>query len=831
MLNIPYENLTTTTAFDATLPALVMVQCGEEVFPYPSALIFVSTSTKFTPSSISGLDGLGFRNHGLIEEMSEKYNRWAWEERIAEIAIKKGAEEAFGTGAFINAPNDRKNDVQSRFNASFQTLPTPTDSSVQTRQNDIEPTQKAHPRFTVDFWDFTNPTAHVTSTVLNHASMPDPFGSPTLLQNVMTETVSSNVLMTPKVSRTPRRSTGTYNSGKLQPTIAHTWELQQATTKDYMAQLNTGLDMTQHLARKQEHPDGTYPNVSSYPYTAQTPTTEIKADVLAFSGASIPTSHPKVATSAQDLSGLQITMNEPAATDMTVGHFAPTTTGMPMNLGNNDSAAGSNYPSPHDHLGGGNADMSFGMDNLGGYDQMVYGLSSAWEEGVGDLDNFDLDVTEEDFDFFESTPTTKSRPPGESITSVSAPPPTSLASAVSNPVTSLPPNALDAPIMSDLNLSTGEVEKHENLDLDELLMATNGFLDDPLKAESDMNMEQAIVTSQVEPVAIEQENIIDNGTILESSLVSDIKDEKEDLDLNITTTIEEDIHQTSEDESLLDPDAIMPPEFAPLPVTAGVDDAKYYNGGKFVYSPSKKRKKEGGAVGVRRSAYKPDYMPHVRKKTTDGPFKAVDIRKKYNNSEQAKVDAALHATPLNNEVKVIPDNTSLSDSSDDSSSDSSSSSSDTDMEDAEEMIRATSRLDITSGLDRQYLKVLNKVKLMLLAWSAGDYSDKTLLLPHSQQTLRIEESIDYDVPFAQVVTREPLYDRPLDDRHNSDGHMAAVELLCQQAVLGGYPFVGNIAEISQRGGDFIDGESMQVAIIRRRNLIQSNCGGKSPILF
>ncbi|KAI9287343.1 mediator complex subunit 13 C-terminal-domain-containing protein [Umbelopsis sp. AD052] len=829
MLNIPYENLTKTAAFDASMSALVMVQCGEEVFPYPSALIFVSTSTKFTPSSISGLDGLGFRNHGLIEEMSEKYNRWAWEERIAEIAIKKGAEEAFGTGAFTNAPHDRKNDVHARFNASFQTLPTPTDSLVQTRHTDAELTQKMHPRFTVDFWDFTNPTTHVTSTVLNHASMPDPFGSPTLLQNVMTETLSSNVLMTPKVSRTPRRSTGTYNSGKLQPTISHTWEVQQPNTKDFMAQMNTDLDMNQHLARKQEHPDGTYPNVSSYPYTAQTPTADIKTEVLAYSGASIPTSQPKTVTTAQDLSGLQITMNEPAATDITGGHFAPTTTGMPMNLGTTDSAAGSNYPSPHDHLGGGNADMSFGMDNLGGYDQMVYGLSSAWEEGVGDMDNFDLDVTEEDFDFFESTPTTKSRPAGKSITSVSAPPPTSLTSAVSNPVSSLPSNALDAPIMTDLNLSAEEVEKHENLDLDELLMATNGFLDDPMKAESDLNMGQGIVTSQVESVSIEQENIMNDGTVLDSSLVTDIKDEEQTSDVNITSTLVEDVQQTGEDESLLDPDALMPPEFAPLPVTAGVDDAKYYNGGKFVYSPSKKRKKEGGAVGIRRSAYKPDYMPHVRKKTTDGPFKTADIRKKYNGSEQAKVDTTLHPATLNNDAMVVPDETSLSDSSDDSSSDSSSSSSDTDMEDAEEMIRATSRLDITSGLDRQYLKVLNKVKLMLLAWSAGDYSDKSLLLPNSQQTLRLEESIDYDVPFAQVVTREPLYDRPSEERHTSDGHMAAVELLCQQAVLGGYPFVGNIAEISQRGGDFIDGESMQVAITRRRNLIQSNCGAVTSV--
>jgi hypothetical protein len=163
-----------------------------------------------------------------------------------------------------------------------------------------------------------------------------------------------------------------------------------------------------------------------------------------------------------------------------------------------------------------------------------------------------------------------------------------------------------------------------------------------------------------------------------------------------------------------------------------------------------------------------------------------------------------------------------SDGSSSSSSDSSSDSSDTEMEDAEDIVRATSRLDI--GADRQWWTTMKKIKTALLVWYAGGKDVKSFTI-FNQAKLPIREVIDYDVPFAEIIVREPMFERP-KEQHTADGHRAAVELLCQQAVLGGYPFVGNIAEISQRGGEFIDGESMQVTITRRRNLIQSNCGGK-----
>lgn len=824
-LDIPVELLKSQREIQANVPALVLVQIGEEVVPYPSVLIFISTSTKATPSAVAGLDGISARNHGFIEEMSEKYSRWAWEERIAEIAIKTGAEEAFGTGSLNKSTSQKRLDGQLETRTStIHTLPTPIEFATQSgHSSDVEHQIASRPKFTVDFWKFTNPTAHVTSTVLKHASMPDPFGSPTLLQNAMMETLSSTLLVTPKMSRTPRRITGGYSSGALQPTISQSWDMRRQNSKDFLS----GIDLGQNpLGRKSEPEDETYHGVNQYPYAAQGETHDFKPEELSYSSASMTDTQPKTNIDNGDLSGLQITMNEQPTSHVPGGHFQDTNQNIPMDVGNNDPQDNSNFPSPQDHLGGGNVDLAFGMDNLGGYDQMVYGMSSGWEEGVGDLENFDLDVTEEDFDFFESTPTSKARPGTEAVNNSVGPPQASLATSSAAPVTSLPANALDAPIITDLSMAVNDMDKQNNLDLDELLMATNGFLDEPLKTEPDISMTQDIVSSEHTTVPIKHEERLDDGAILDGSLISDVKSIKAAED-DTGHTIEDVNHLELHEDTVLDADTIMPPEFAPLSVNASVNDAKYYEGGKFVYSPSKKRKKESGST--RRTAYKPDYKPSTRKKLVDHGTK-VQMRNKY-YSEPKKIDHIISASaPMKhnftevNSIKTShpPTLSDGSDGSSSSSSDSSSDSSDTEMEDAEDIVRATSRLDI--GADRQWSTTMNKLRTALLVWYAGGKARNGFPLFKSAK-LPLGRVIDYDVPFAEIIIREPMSERP-KAQHTADGHRAAVELLCQQAVLGGYPFIGNIAEISQRGGEFIDGESMQVTITRRRNLVQSNCGGK-----
>ncbi|KAG2176202.1 hypothetical protein INT43_005436, partial [Umbelopsis isabellina] len=822
-LDIPAEVLKGQREMQANMPALVLVQIGEEVVPYPSVLIFISTSTKATPSSVAGLDGIGARNHGFIEEMSEKYSRWAWEERIAEIAIKTGAEEAFGTGSLNKSNSQKRLDGHIETGTStIHTLPTPVEYAAQSgHSSEVEHQLASQPRFTVDFWKFTNPTAHVTSTVLKHASMPDPFGSPTLLQNAMMETLSSTLLVTPKMSRTPRRITGGYSSGALQPTISHSWDMRRQNSKDFLS----GIDLGQNpVGRKSEPEDEAYHGVTQYPYAAPSGTHDFKPEELSYANASMTDAQPKTNVDRGDLSGLQITMNEQPNSNVAGGHFQDTNQNIPMNVGNNDPQDESNFPSPQDHLGGGNVDLAFGMENLGGYDQMVYGMSSGWEEGVGDLENFDLDVTEEDFDFFESTPTSKARPGTEVVSNPVGPPQASLATSSAAPVTTLPANALDAPIMTDLSMAVNDMDKQNNLDLDELLMATNGFLDEPLKTEPGINMTQDIVPSEHTTVPIKQEERLDDGGILDGSLIPDVKGIKASQDETGHTI--EDVNQLEvHEDTILDADAIMPPEFAPLSVNASVNDAKYYEGGKFVYSPSKKRKKESGSA--RRTVYKPDYKPSTRKKLVDHGTK-LQMRNKY-YSEPKKIDHIISATaPMKHNFTDVNSNKTshppiLSDGSDgssSSSSDSSSDSSDTEMEDAEDIVRATSRLEI--GTDRQWSMTMNKIRTALLVWNAGGKTGNGFPL-FKQAKLPLGRVIDYDVPFAEIIMREPMYERP-KAQHTADGHRAAVELLCQQAVLGGYPFIGNIAEISQRGGEFIDGESMEVTITRRRNLVQSNCG-------
>jgi hypothetical protein len=81
--------------------------------------------------------------------------------------------------------------------------------------------------------------------------------------------------------------------------------------------------------------------------------------------------------------------------------------------------------------------------------------------------------------------------------------------------------------------------------------------------------------------------------------------------------------------------------------------------------------------------------------------------------------------------------------------------------------------------------------------------------------------IDYDTPFAASVV--PGLAHP-ERYHDEDER--ALHYLCQQAVLGGYPFAGGLAEISTNGGEVPLGESARVMITRRRDLIQHARGGR-----
>jgi hypothetical protein len=80
--------------------------------------------------------------------------------------------------------------------------------------------------------------------------------------------------------------------------------------------------------------------------------------------------------------------------------------------------------------------------------------------------------------------------------------------------------------------------------------------------------------------------------------------------------------------------------------------------------------------------------------------------------------------------------------------------------------------------------------------------------------------MDYDSPFARTVAsgfiRLPNVTFNFDDHEET----VALDYLCQQAVMGGYPFSSGIECMSSNGFEANEGESSKVIVARRRNLLQ-----------
>ncbi|RUO95694.1 hypothetical protein BC936DRAFT_143427, partial [Jimgerdemannia flammicorona] len=209
---IPISKLKTTTVnsnigrgsrANTPVPLLVPIKTATETLLYPSALIFISTPIKRSCNGVAGTTGLSANNSGLVEELGDKIDRWAWEDRIVEITSKKsqmgvgGGAPSNGNDAPATAGTKRTSDGADLMDAEFQPA----------KRVKIEPGQEggeiAHvvgggpginpvhenihpaPDLGVDYWQYSDPLSHITNTVLTQAAAPDPFGSPGFFQGAL----------------------------------------------------------------------------------------------------------------------------------------------------------------------------------------------------------------------------------------------------------------------------------------------------------------------------------------------------------------------------------------------------------------------------------------------------------------------------------------------------------------------------------------------------------------------------------------------------------------------------------------------------------------------
>ncbi|KAI7892992.1 mediator complex subunit 13 C-terminal-domain-containing protein [Mucor mucedo] len=235
----------------------------------------------------------------------------------------------------------------------------------------------------------------------------------------------------------------------------------------------------------------------------------------------------------------------------------------------------------------------------------------------------------------------------------------------------------------------------------------------------------------------------------------------------------------------------VPPQFAPVKMEFAVNDAKYINGGKFTYTPDTPKTKRRG------SDYQPDYIPLVRKK----------------KSERRKSSKLLQDTIQNdNKSLSIIEDAHASTHSLSSTSVSSTEESSTEDEEYSENESEDEASRVTRTF-KALCRAQNKFVAKLTSLSPSISLKKKLSLE--------KMVMDYDSPFARTIASSVIR---LDPKKYQDLYanedFQALDFLCQQVVMGGYPFSGGIESMSSNGFEANEGESAKVVVARRRNLLQ-----------
>ncbi|RUS27557.1 mediator complex subunit 13 C-terminal-domain-containing protein, partial [Jimgerdemannia flammicorona] len=919
---IPISKLKTTTVnsnigrgsrANTPVPLLVPIKTATETLLYPSALIFISTPIKRSCNGVAGTTGLSANNSGLVEELGDKIDRWAWEDRIVEITSKKaqmgvgGGAPSNGNDAPATAGTKRTSDGADLMDAEFQPA----------KRVKIEPGQEggeiAHvvgggpginpvhenihpaPDLGVDYWQYSDPLSHITNTVLTQAAAPDPFGSPGFFQGALDSpgTVGSTSTTKDSPSRMPatpdswfgakrKSSAGIVHAGSsaiggiagMSPASMIT----NGVGTIGMIGLGVGIGIGIGMGSLGV---SAVTSVSPAPLVGNILQPQSPEKLAAVTGAvaqmmrggntnGVPAMN-EIVGQVQDVavSEMQMVIDKgvvAVSNVTTTTPNTPTTMQLVPQVVTNGTAdvvqqpavsianaanGAPVYPSPPDNLPD-SVGISFDVDSL-------YNMSgtSAWNgDNYGDLDT--LEITDDDWDFFDR----RAQDPAPSArvqqTDVGALPDTALPA-------NLPDDILQNVASTQRDLLSLDLPKDEEIDLD--AMFAEGFMTGPspptnaLTASSMPAGELSPVQAKtVTPGPIHFANSPEHYGSSSATLVP--AHHSEDSPAKPRETINVEVRPYTSNFGAGAAFQFIPPDFAPLAVLAGVDDAKYGDGGKFVYAPPKKKRKKRAAA---RALYRPDYVPkpptklETKKKekahsTDDGIMSNGTVNGAVRRNEAAKIGAALDRMILSD-----------SDSSSGSSSDSDSGSESVDSADV-----GKGRRDVAAG-------EINGARMMLMIGSRGCGGVKERLLGLHRQAFDVNDvkledgevavvnedgdgdnrsiDLDYDSPFASLIIRDlggrtkkcgrlRVGEVAVDGVDNSgeaerwvptsatvskDIFLKTVDCLCQQAVMGGYPFAGGLMEIAGRGGEIVEGESTQVFVTRRRGMVQDVVGDMTAV--
>ncbi|KAI8149233.1 mediator complex subunit 13 C-terminal-domain-containing protein [Fennellomyces sp. T-0311] len=704
------------------LPSLVPLRMSNNnIVLYPTALTFISTSVPVSPVSTGGMNGVLGYTQGYTEDLGEKWSRWAWSDQIKEYARR-------------NRP-------------------------------------EYNPKNQDDFWVYGSPKMSAASAILDTLSIAEMTNFQGVLQKALSEPVGSSPIMVSKAVATPASSgpkmepnDPTETTDKRAERFQHQSELSVA---DF-AKLHFGDDEDEDVAVVE---GDVHVKEDDYVPTADTPAEGFNAQQT--NGHDITSSIPVIQQETQESA---TPVNSAALTDSSV-LLSSVAMVLPEASGNYQSSTSSPPIAASDDAFG----FRFNID-----DNNLYGVSSnRWGDPMEDLDNFDLNVTEEDFNFFENEPVKQEPAPAPIFENTTA----SVKQEVEIP---------EPQQNGDDDLMLLGLQPNEEINLDELFSKDN-FLDnsllidtttDPIKLESDSLVPQTIsddlptATPAAEPLTHDDEI---QKPIASSPGFIDTKAEQR----------------------------FVPPEFAPIKFAEGVNDAKYSDGGKFMYMPTPQdeddKRQLKRKAKLKRDGYRPDYVPRLRKRPRIKDTHRSPVMRPAASLFMYRASPVPTTTPP---VTVVDngktDNASISSEEEDDDSDTSSS--------------ATSSSDDSSfsGSQGSYEPDL---------WMATMHSTQSIFISQllkkspMREALRVNDMrFEFDSPFPSTTAYGSIIPRQLKDADTSQEDLKVLDYLCQQVVMGGYPFTSGLTSISANGGEVPRDESPAVLVARRRGLIQ-RCQG------
>jgi hypothetical protein len=779
LLDIPYTNLIIQNQKlspsqrqqprQASLPNLVAIKASnEKTFYYPTCLIFVSSSSKVSPTAMAGMNGLFGFNQGFSEDLGDKWHRWAWNSRVS------------------------------------------------------------------NYWEYTCPRESTITAVLDTLSQDSGNTNNGLLQKAISEPVIASPLMAAKSVATPGSATAgqrnettstpssTLNEDDVDP---HQPLYQQSTIqRNSKSRYQSGLSLVDFAMAHFAIPHST-DDLVEYPLLANS-TPAIIQDTPQIQSQSQPQPQPQQQQPQQPQpqpqqqqpflaqQNLQIHPQQPQilVNNHTGANLLPIAAGEPT------TAINSTYQSPQIP----NLELdAFGMVESMDVDSMVLDMPNRWtEDGMDDLDNFELGVTEADFDFFES--------------SGPAPAPPVVSAPVDN--------------YNDLNdlMLTEEQTPFE----------PNQFTEEKMLINLDQKQQQNILDMDLDHSTAPDDLSV---TPLEIGMAQH-DPFNFDEQMQEQQQIKVDPHQQLKQEEYLpqEQQLFVPPQFAPVKLESMVNDSKYINGGKFTYIPDINHGDHGLLKRDRARKnmdYRPDYVPVVpisksKKRRKSSKLLLLDTISKDNKPLLLLSEDPTSTSAIDSNDKLIPvditmstgaKNHSSSDEDDDDNDSSSSSSSSSDDassigQEDEDLCYSDQDAQSQDAYDSEdgASKSNRTIKTML---EAQDIFIKQLtslepLSDPKKKPLKLDQVImDYDSPFSRTVASSVIRVSNARIESNKQEEAEALDYLCQQAVMGGYPFSGGIEAISSNGFEANEGESAKVLTARRRILLQKFNGGKNISLM